>query len=519
MKKILIFALVIIISLVFSACNKTGSDKASGTVSDGEPLLGGVLSIALEGEPTTLNAWRIRNSIDTFVGMFMYETLMVYDEDGRPQPYLIDSLSSDPKAKTYTMKVKEGITFQDGSPVNGESVAWNINFYKENGVLTSSFYSSVISAEVTGEYEVVVHMSEFDSLFPYTLARTCYLMSQKAYEENGEEGIAENPVGTGVFIVTKWDHGVGITLKAYENYWQGKPNLSGINLVVYSEILVAQASLLSGELNGLRSDTDYSIADDMKGNGFSVYTSTIPRSAYTICYNAQADSPFKDLRVRQAVSYAIDSKSIRDSLCPNYGKISNQWALRGGSEYNDEIKGYDYNPDKARELLMEAGYPDGFKTTINCQADDTYVDVCQIIVEQLSQVGIDVTLNAVETANYVNYIGEWDGMLMHPMGANNGQYSQLAANFRQGLTRGLGINAFIHPDDVNTCIVEGKSKTLENAVPDFAKAAKLVFDDYCMMKGAYLTLSAFVFDDSVKGIGTIPAVLNSNLLYKVWIDK
>ena len=159
--------------------------------------------------------------------------------------------------------------------------------------------------------------------------------------------------------------------------------------------------------------------------------------------------PFADELVRRAVSYAINAEEIADALLYGYGVKSNQWCVPQSEFFNTELEGQPYNIQKAKQLLAEAGYPNGFKTILTTQSQTLLTDICQVIAEQLSDIGIEVEIRPILGAGYVNYIGGWEkGMLLHPMGMENGAASQISVTFVQGLDFALGVNSFIHPDDL-----------------------------------------------------------------------
>lgn len=122
-----------------STAASSSTTEAAATSSD--PVSGGELNIPITDDPTTLQGWMVRNTNETTVAPAIYETLLAYDSTGTPQPYLLDSFEGDPEALTYTMVVKDGITFQDGTPLDADAVKWNLDYYKENGVLTGSYFS------------------------------------------------------------------------------------------------------------------------------------------------------------------------------------------------------------------------------------------------------------------------------------------------------------------------------------------------------------------------------------------
>ena len=523
MKKLIAVVLAVTMSMSLAACgSKSASETMAGeskanesevttskeageestaapAAESGEPVSGGTVNIPITDDPTTLQGWMLRNSNESVLAPAIYETLLQYDETGKPQPYLVESFEGDPEALTYTIVVKDGITFQDGTPLDAEAIKWNLDYYKENGVLTGSYFNYVDSVEVVDEKTVVVHMSKWDALFDYGLARTCYICSPSAVESLGVDGFNETPVGTGAFKVTKWVHGEGIYTERYDGYWRGTPYLDGVNFKIYASTATQQAALEVGDLDIMNLSGDAITADALKAKGYSLTNAAIPSTGYTLCFNSQADGPLKDLRVRQAIAYAVDSDAICESLLGNgaYGTASTQWAVSSSAEYNSEVTGYGYDVEKAKALLKEAGYDNGFELTINFQVGDFAKSVCQIIQAELQQVGITVTLNQIEVANYANYLGEWDGILFHPMGLGHGQFSQVAANMIPGAR--FGGATFLHDDKSVSLINEAIVSDQETLSKNLKEAVKILFQDNVELYTVSITYSTAVTSPKLHG--------------------
>lgn len=478
---------------------ESGDEGGDAQADAGEPVSGGTFTVAITDDPTTLQGWMVRNTNEGTVSPAIYETLLKYDETGKPQPYLLESFDADAEALTYTLVVKDGITFQDGTPMDAEAVKWNIDYYKENGVLSGSYYNYVDSVEVVDEKTVVVHMSSWDALFDYGLARTCFMCSPTAVEELGPDGFNEAPVGTGAFKVTKWVHGEGIYTERYDNYWGGTPYLDGVNFMIYASTATQQAALEVGDLDVMTLSGDSVTADALKAKGYNLTNAAIPTTGYTLCFNSIAEGPLTDVRVRQAICYAVDAETICNSLLGNgvYGTSTTQWAIPGAATYNDEVTGYGYDVEKAKALLAEAGYADGFELTINFQVGDFAKSVCQIIQAELQEIGITVTLNQIEVANYADYLGEWDGILFHPMGLGNGQFSQVAANMIPGAR--FGGSTFLH-DDVSVGLIQ-EAVASDEATMDknLKEAVKVLFQDNVELYAVAVTYSTSVTSPKVHG--------------------
>lgn len=495
MKKLVVLAL---------AAAMTVSLSAAALASNETPVQGGTVNIPITDDPTTLQGWMVRNSNESVLTPAIYETLLKYDEAGKPQPYLLDSFEGDPEALTYTLVIKDGITFQDGTPMDAEAVKWNLDYYKENGVLTGSYYNYVDSVEVVDEKTVVVHMSSWDALFDYGLARTCFMCSPTAVEELGPDGFNEAPVGTGAFKVSKWTHGEGIYTEAYDGYWQGEPNLDSVNFMIYASTATQQAALETGDLDIMNLSGDAVTADALEAEGFTLTNAAIPTTGYTLCFNSIAEGPLTDVRVRQAICYAVDAEQICTALLggDKYGCVSTQWTVPSSAEYNTEVEGYAFDMEKAKALLEEAGYGDGFELTINFQVGDFAKSVCQIIQAELEQIGIKVTLNQIEVANYANYLGEWDGILFHPMGLQNGQFSQVAANMIPGAR--FGSETFLHDETSVGLIQEAVASGAETLDKNLKEAVKILFQDNVELYTVAITYTTSVSNPKLHGdYGTV----------------
>ncbi len=477
-------------------------------------------TLAIKSEVASLLPYKVRNPEDRIIASIIYEQLLQFDENGTPQPYLAKSIKEDPKLKTYTIVLREGILFQDGTELTAEVAKWNLDMYKEKGVLSSSFLSQLESVEVTGDYTVVLHLSSWDSLLPYAIARQVgYMVSKEAYEANGEEYFKEHPVGTGPFMLESWDHDVGMKFVKFKDYWQGEPRIDYMETAIYSTELVARAAMEDGEIQAMVTD-DFDTAKYLAAKGFTVNVSSVPYSAYTICYNmTDAGQPFHNVKVRRAVSSAINTEQIANALGKGYGKVSNQWALPGGAFYDKNLVGYPYDVERAKALLAEAGYANGFDTTLTLLNWPILVDLGQIIKEQLAVIGVNVELNIVDPGNYPNFIGTWPGgMLIHPMGMENGAASQIAANFVQGLNFALGVQAFLHPDDLNQLIRKAQSSDRQTAVALFNKAQAMIIEDYTMMKVVMIVPAMVVTSPSLHDTGFAKTTLYSTTLGKAWLE-
>lgn len=537
MKKLISIVLSLMIVLSLVACGQKAPDQTekpvatdSGTaVVDEQPeqteepqeaeiVKGGTLVIAVTADAATMHPLEIRSPSNLNYANPIFETLLAYDENGNPQPFLAKSITEDVENLTYTIELNEGIKFHDGTELNAEICKWNLDLYMEKGVLRSSFFANVESVEVTGDYTVVLHLTQWDSTLPNALARQGgYMASKEAYEKN-PEGFGENPIGTGPFQFETWEHGVSMSFVKFADYWQGEPNLDGVRFDVYANELVAQAAVQAGDVH-IFSPTDSAIISDMQSNGYTVYRMNVPQSCYTVCYNCVSDDPLSDVRVRQAMSYAIDNEALNAALFGDGGAATNQYALVGSTYYNDEVN-IKYDLEKAKTLMKEAGYENGFATKLTVVNSPRIVEVCQVVADMLSEIGITVELNLVDGGAYMKAIGTWEpGMLLHTMSMYNGVDSQLAGNFKQGLVSGLGVGSFIHPDDLNELLLSASASGKTEAVEQFKQAQKLVVEDYCLVRCLTVSFQTFVTNPKLHDCGYSENTPYNSTLHLAWLEQ
>lgn len=535
MKKLLSLLLVLALVFALTACTApaesdpsvSGENDGFGSdVTDPEAAKqGGVIKIGLTQDfknPLWLNT---RDQNDFVYTNCYIETLMVFDETGAPTPFLAKSVTANAEEKTYTIVLNEGIKFHDGSDFNAEVCAWNLQMYYDEGTLSTSFLKQFDHAEVVDEYTVKVYLTEWDSTFEYGLCRQAGLMhSKQQYDKGGLELCEQEPIGTGPFKFVSHEPDISTEFERFDDYWQGKPYLDGIEIYVYADHTTANAALQAGEINVRFPDTPND-AKELTELGFTIQMVKVPSASVTICFNCtNEDDPFYDVRVRQAAAYAIDRDAIMNALWGEYGSPITQYGIPGQAWYNDEVTGFEYNPEKAKELLAEAGYPDGFDTVLTTSSTTSYVNVCQIVAEQLAQVGIRVELNPADSATYIKAMSGWEsGMLYHPMTLSNGGPAVMNANFIQGITSGLAVTSFIHPDDLNDTILAAASATTsEEANELWQTAEKMIFEDYCLLKAIGAIYDIAALDSSIhdSGIGeTVSRVPGNWTLWTAWIEK
>ena len=486
---------------------------------------GGILKIATTGDISSMLAHKLRGGTDRAFGCVIFEKLFNFDSTGTPYPFLLESYEEDPVNLTYTLHVRKGIKFHDGSDLNADVVAWNLQLYKDQGVQSASFLGSVDKIEAIDEYTVVLTLSAWDSLIPVYMAREggCgYIVSKQAWETYGEDYCKEHPVTTAPFQFVSWEHDTAVKLEKFADYWQGEPNLDGVEICVYNSMLVAQAAMESGEVHAMMNISDTEVVEYLGMLGFNVTLGGIPSSAHTIAFECiKEGDPFSDIRVRQAASYALDGSAIGSAIYGEYAKATTQYCLPGTPYYSEDVTGYPYNPEKAKELLAEAGYPNGFDTVIYVNSQSQIgIDVVTIVIEQLAQVGINAEIQLRDNAQYSQLVDGWDGgMLYHAGGIDSGAAAFVSGSYARDLTSGIGLKSFDKPDELYDVIAEGKAGDAETCQKCFQKAQYIIFEQECMLKCLYNVLPLAVTAPGLHDSDIGATGGTSSDLWDAWLEQ
>ncbi len=463
-----------------------GTAGQTGNASEAKE--GGVFTLGMSVDCSTAASWRLRSGQEKVTWSAVYEPLMQIDDDGAVVGYLAESLDADPENLTYTVTLRQDVCFSDGSALDADVLLWNFENFKENSQTAATHFGSVESFEKTGDYTVVIHLTEWNTQIPYSLNSCAGLMySKKAFDENGAEWCERNPVGTGPFVLTEWVTDDHKTFAKNENYWNkdAAVRLDGFETKIIADEMSAQAALLNGDIDGYSGGSE-SFQDTMEKAGFTMTANKMwYRILFLIFASDVEGSPLQDVKVRQAISYAIDSDTIAKNI--GYGKlfVSNQYAVEGTPFYNPDVAGYGYDVEKAKELLADAGYADGFTTTIYCGVDQALTDYLVAIQGYLKEVGITLNIEEQETAIWTSK-GIYDideGMILagHGFGAN--LVNQQVSNFSKRAVSGVGMlkECKLHPDDLDAAIMASLSATdHDDMLQNEFETQRLIIDEYCL---------------------------------------
>ncbi|MYL36396.1 ABC transporter substrate-binding protein [Halobacillus litoralis] len=406
MKKAISGALFLLVVLIMAACSsnseETSAENASEIEVEGRE---GELVVGVPGDPQN---W---DPIDTFlldwstVATSVFEGLVDRNLDLELQPGLAESWEYIDD-QTLQFKLREGVTFHNGEAFNADAVKFTFDrLLGEEGAKgpQQANYTSIDEVEVVDEYTVNFNLNEKDPVLLTKLAGYgAVIVPPKYIEENGDEHFNTNPVGTGPFKMTSYEQDSKAVLEKNEDYWQeGVPKLDQVTFRFIPEASTRLAELQTGEIDVMKR-VEISQVDSLKDHpSLSIQEVGTP-TVYSLRFNTEKE-PFDDKRVRQAVNYAIDKDAIIEEILGGYGeKISTfQSELSFGD--NPEIDPYPYDPEKAKELLKEAGVAEGTEVDIYIPGNDgNFKEITQVVSYYLEEVGLKANIESVDSNTLIS---------------------------------------------------------------------------------------------------------------------
>ena len=348
-------------------------------------------------DPTAGAAAAIREV--TYANIF--QGLTRIDAKGEVSPDLARSWTVSPGGLTYTFDLQPGVTFQDGTPFDcsivqfsyGRAVAADsINAQKQ-------LFEPIAKVDCPSPLKAVITLKRPTSIFLYNIAwGDAVMVAPKTAATN-----KTHPVGTGPFQLDNWVPGDRIELVRNPHYWGPAPKLARVTFRIIPDPAAATAALLSGSLDAYPDfpapETVVKFQHDPR---FTVSIGTSEGKVILALNDAR--KPFNDLRVRQALAYAIDRKSIIDAAYSGYGTPIGSHYTPSDPHYVDLTGAYPYDPAKAKQLLQEAGVKPGLSFTITMPPPSYAQRSAQLIAAYLSQVGINVKLESVEWAKWLSQV-------------------------------------------------------------------------------------------------------------------
>ena len=370
------------------------------------------LRMAVTGLPLQLgNPYRSQGVPGIFVLNAIFDALTNIGENGEPQPWLATEWRAETPTR-WVFRLRDGVTFSNGAPFTAEAVTQVVHYLSSPeaaGELIAGEFRNVVDAEARDPHTVVFTLRDPDVLFP-RLVSMLSIVEPGAWRNLGREEFARHPVGTGPFQIVAW-RPAGADLAAFTGSWRA-PKVERLEILSLPDATSRVQGLLSGRLD-LAMILGPDDAGLVKGAGHRMLVYPLGGVMGLAFVTAKEGSPVADVRVRQALNYAVDKTRILQALLGGAGQPSGQPATRSSFGYNPAIGPYPFDPSKAKSLLADAGYANGLALTLEAVPGVIAADsqVYEQVAADLAAVGVKLTIRVSTFPTFSKHYrqGDWEG--------------------------------------------------------------------------------------------------------------
>ena len=412
----------------------------------------------------------------------IFDTLVWSGTDLQIEPGLATSWSP-VDDDTWEFKLRQGVKFHDGSDFDAEDVKFSIERIPVvSGPTTTTIYvRRVADVEIIDSHTIHIHTDGQAATLPNDFIRLFIVSSEAAADYSTPETAAEGfnsgaaTIGTGPYKYVSWEPKGDLVLARNDDYWRGKGAWETVTRKEIPNDSSRLAALKAGQVDVINyvSSVDYlalerdASVDAVKGDSVYIMNLQLDQREDTPLVRAldgsKLDSnPFRDLKVRQAIDHAIDRGTMVDIVLEGLGKPANQMMPAGFFGSSEDIPMPEYNPAKAKELLADAGYADGFEVDLYCTADRLPGDgaICQGLGQMLTQVGIKTNVNAISKTVYFPAQARLEySMFMNGWGTLTGEASYTLGGLAHSNNPDVKLGAFnrieYKNDDVDQLLQTG----------------------------------------------------------------
>lgn len=353
--------------------------------------------VAVDADVDTLHPTDFSTTVELGVLNQIYDTLLYYSPDGTkdPEPRIAESYEISDDGLDYTFHLRDDVTFHDGTPVTADDVVFSIELYNASEYQGSQI-SMLSSVEATDEHTVVCHL---DAPYSPFLQGICSpMIASKAYYESSEDDFVNNPIGTGPYKFVSRAKGSNIKLEANEDYYRGAPEIKEVTFEVIPDSSTKAIALQTGEVNF--AEIDSATKPQLEANP-AITIAEVPTSAFSYIAMNTEKEPFNDVKVRQAINYAIDRDNLVAVCYDGEAEVNSNICAKERFGYSDDQFQYTYDPEKAKELLAEAGIETPYDLGEILVAEK-YSNLATVIQNDLKAVGLDVTISVKEFNSYIS---------------------------------------------------------------------------------------------------------------------
>ena len=384
----------------------TASAEPAAPAAPAEKKVKETLTVTLSGEPTSLNPHFVGQLNAYIVDMLIYDTLLLKAPDGSFLPNIATEWKEIDDTHIQ-FKLRDDVSFSNGKKMTAEDVLFTIKCLTESATTKSTYqYFDAANSKAVDEYTIELALKQpFAAVYNFLTHPYSSIVCKSHYEEVGSDEYGINPVGTGAYTLEKWTSGSSILLKRKDNYWGEKGASPYVNVKFIAE---AANRTIELETGGTDIALDISTTDAPRvESSDKMNLVTIPSYRASFIAMNQSKPEFADKRIGQALSLATDTKTLAEVAYAPYGTVADSVVSAAIAEHRSTGE-HEYNPEKAKQLLAEAGYPNGITLSGRCQTIADFKVIAEIAQNMWKQAGINLEVQVLDKASY-SELGKTNG--------------------------------------------------------------------------------------------------------------
>ncbi len=434
-----ILCMILVLTMVLTGCggkqaespaqsdNSGKTDNSSNTAK--EETKKDSLVYGISGEPATFDPHMISDNIASGIFYQVFDKLIRQETDGALNPGLAESWTLSDDGTVVTFKIRKNVKFHNGDTLTADDVAFSLN-----RAIGSKFLASVVSmmdsAEVVDESTVNLKLKFSYGPIYYNITKIS-IVNKKAVEADAE-GYGRKPIGTGAYKFVELKSGDKIVCERFDDYYRGPAPIKNLTFKIITDPSTAVVALEKGEID-LLSAPALAERQNLKSKANIQYHETELNGNTYVAFN-NTDGMFSNKKLREAISYAIDKETMLIGAVEGAGVAVNNAIPRDCFGYSEKVKANPYDPEKAKQLLAEAGYPNGFTIKLKTMESATYYKPTEVLQDQLRQIGITAEIEKMERGAYLSDV------------YTNALYEMTIMSMVYGITDADSIYAFFHSD-------------------------------------------------------------------------
>lgn len=509
MKQVTALFCAAVMCLSLAACGGNKDSKGSGKTSQSENRTD--LNLLITDAFSTIDPHNLSLNSDITMSRQIYEPLYWFDDEGKEIPMLATEYTVSDDQLAWTFKLREGVTFHNGDSLKASDVVYSFERCMASAYM-QSYTENIDKVTAPDDSTVVIALSAPCAPLLSNISSIGILNEKYAKENLDDQGLLGfNECGTGAYMYKESTPDVKVVMEAFPEYWDGEPAIKKITYNQINDTTTALTAFKSGEIDvATIPATD---ADEIVGSGqYSTKELQTNHMTYLI-FNSQVE-PFNNKLLRQAVAYAVDRQSIIDMAMGGAAVPATTLATPYMFGYTEDHTSYNYDPEKAKKLLAEAGYPDGLDLgPVKTLSGSEFEKVLQAVQSQLAEVGITCTVEGMEGNALVNDCITGNFTLADMGQTMSADYDFLKTYYNEEYIDGLNMARYTDPA-ITKLFQEGIATTDKDARLKIYKELEELAQEACVYVPIYNLINTYAWNKDLNYTPSVFGVLVKNFSWK-----